>query len=88
MRILLATLLTIMVLEAVIAFHNRPCGRNEAYMEARSSNCGEQRCSHKVKRCKRDARSGCFCENDYYRDGGPSGPCVIKKACKNKKKRP
>uniref|UniRef100_L7MAI5 Putative similar to chymotrypsin-elastase inhibitor ixodidin n=1 Tax=Rhipicephalus pulchellus TaxID=72859 RepID=L7MAI5_RHIPC len=84
MRILIPVLLGIISLEAVFSYHNPPCHPNEVLKEAASSNCGEDRCNRKARRCKRDSRSGCFCGSGYYREGGPSGPCVSKRMCKRK----
>uniref|UniRef100_L7M9A8 Putative similar to chymotrypsin-elastase inhibitor ixodidin n=1 Tax=Rhipicephalus pulchellus TaxID=72859 RepID=L7M9A8_RHIPC len=85
MRLLFAALLAIIIIEAIVAFHNRPCKENEAFRKGMSSNCGEHRCGHIAKRCKRDSRDGCFCEKGFRRKGGARGPCVSKNECDNKK---
>uniref|UniRef100_A0A224YQB7 TIL domain containing protein n=1 Tax=Rhipicephalus zambeziensis TaxID=60191 RepID=A0A224YQB7_9ACAR len=86
MRILIAALLGIIFLEAVFAYHNRPCHANEVFKTAASSNCGEKRCYKEARRCKRDSRSGCFCKEGYSRKGGSSGPCVSEMTCKRTKR--
>uniref|UniRef100_A0A131YF66 TIL domain containing protein n=1 Tax=Rhipicephalus appendiculatus TaxID=34631 RepID=A0A131YF66_RHIAP len=85
MRILLAALLTIIILEAVIAFHDPPCKKNEAFRKGMSSNCGEHRCGPIVRRCKRDSRDGCFCNEGFRRKGGARSRCIPENKCKNKK---